>query len=95
MFVRIVPTSILHRRPQVLGSIGATTIVTRGESAGLKYADVDVVYLSPAEGRAAFDKGAVDAWVIWEPYRTSAEMSLAARTLADGSGLVSNHEFFL
>jgi len=31
MFVRIVPTSILHRRPQVLGSIGATTIVTRGE----------------------------------------------------------------
>ena len=30
MFVRIVPTSILHRRPQVLGSIGATTIVTRG-----------------------------------------------------------------
>ncbi len=65
------------------------------ESAGLKYADVDVVYLSPAEGRAAFDKGAVDAWVIWEPYRTSAEMSLAARTLADGSGLVSNHEFFL
>ena len=30
MFVRIVPTSFLHRRPQVLGSIGATTIVTRG-----------------------------------------------------------------
>jgi sulfonate transport system substrate-binding protein len=64
------------------------------ESAGLKYADVDVVYLSPADGRAAFDKGAVDAWVIWEPYRTAAEMSLGARTLADGRGLVSNHEFF-
>ncbi len=64
------------------------------ESAGLKYADVDVVYLSPADGRAAFDKGAVDAWVIWEPYRTSAEMSSGARTLADGRGLVSNHEFF-
>src|SRR5450759_5508922 len=30
MFVRIVPTSVLHRRPRVLGSIGATTIVTRG-----------------------------------------------------------------
>ena len=64
------------------------------ESAGLKYADVDVVDLSPADGRAAFDKGAVDAWVIWEPYRTSAEMSSGARTLADGRGLVSNYEFF-
>ena len=37
MFVRIVPTSILHRRPQVLGSIGATTIVTRGESDSNKH----------------------------------------------------------
>jgi sulfonate transport system substrate-binding protein len=64
------------------------------ENAGLKYADVEVVYLPPAEGRAAFDKGVVDAWVIWEPYRTAAEMSSGARTLADGSGLVSNHEFF-
>ena len=64
------------------------------EKAGLKYADVDVVYLPPADGRAAFDKGAVDAWVIREPYRTAAELSSGARTLADGSGLVSNHEFF-
>jgi tripartite-type tricarboxylate transporter receptor subunit TctC len=30
MFVRIVPTSVLHRRPRVLGSMEATTIVTRG-----------------------------------------------------------------
>ena len=44
--------------------------------------------------RAAFEEGAVDAWVIWEPYRTAAEMSLGARTVADGTGLVSNHEFF-
>ena len=64
------------------------------EKAGLKYADVDVVFLPPADGRAAFEKGAVDAWVIWEPYRAAAEMSLGARTLADGTGLVSNHEFF-
>jgi sulfonate transport system substrate-binding protein len=62
--------------------------------AGLQYADVDVVYLPPADGRAAFEKGTVDAWVIWEPYRTAAELSLDARTLADGSGLVYNHEFF-
>jgi sulfonate transport system substrate-binding protein len=64
------------------------------ERAGLKYTDVEVVYLPPADGRAAFEKGAIDAWVIWEPYRTAAEMSSGARTLADGTGLVSNYEFF-
>src|SRR3989449_10851350 len=64
------------------------------EKAGLKYTDVDVVYLPPADGRVAFEKDAIDAWVIREPYRTAAAMSSGARTLADGTGLVSNHEFF-
>jgi sulfonate transport system substrate-binding protein len=64
------------------------------DKAGLKYTDVEVVSLPPAAGRAAFEKGAIDAWVIWEPYRAAAEMSLGARTIADGAGLVSNHEFF-
>jgi sulfonate transport system substrate-binding protein len=64
------------------------------EKAGLKYTDVELVFLAPSEGRAAFEKGAIDAWVIWEPYRTAAEMSAGARTLADGTGLVSNHDFY-
>jgi sulfonate transport system substrate-binding protein len=64
------------------------------DKAGLKYGDVELVFLPPADGRAAFEKGAIDAWVIWEPYRTAAETSLGARTLADGSGLVSNNDFF-
>jgi sulfonate transport system substrate-binding protein len=33
--------------------------------------------------------------VIWEPYRTAAETSAGARTLADGTGLVSNHDFYV
>jgi sulfonate transport system substrate-binding protein len=64
------------------------------ETAGLTYSDVEPVFLPPAGGREAFEKGAIDAWVIWEPYRAAAEMSLGARTLIDGTGLVSNHEFF-
>lgn len=64
------------------------------EKAGLKYTDVELAYLPPAGGRAAFEKVEVDAWVIWEPYRTAAEMSLSARTVADGTDLVSNYEFF-
>jgi sulfonate transport system substrate-binding protein len=64
------------------------------EKAGLKYGDVDLVFLPPAGGREAFEKGSIDAWVIWEPYRAAAEMALGARTLVDGTGFVSNHEFF-
>jgi sulfonate transport system substrate-binding protein len=64
------------------------------DKAGLEYTDVELVFLPPADGRAAFEKGAIDAWVIWEPYRTAAELSLGARTLADGTGLVSNNDFF-
>jgi sulfonate transport system substrate-binding protein len=64
------------------------------EKAGLKYTDVDLVFLPPAAGRAAFEKGAIDAWAIWEPYRTAAETALGARTLTDGVGLVANNDLF-
>jgi sulfonate transport system substrate-binding protein len=64
------------------------------DKAGLKYADIEPVFLPPADGRAAFEKGSVDAWVIWEPYRTTAEVTLGARTLVDGTGLVSNNDYF-
>ncbi len=65
------------------------------EKAGVKYADVNVVFLAPADARAAFEKGAVDAWVIWDPFLAAAELQIGARVLADGTGLVSNHQFYL
>ncbi|MCP1651155.1 sulfonate ABC transporter substrate-binding protein [Pseudomonas nitroreducens] len=65
------------------------------EKAGLKYTDIQPVYLPPADARAAFERGSVDAWVIWDPYQAAAEKQLAARTLVDGSGLVDNHQFYL
>lgn len=65
------------------------------EKAGLKYADVEPVFLAPADARAAFERGSVDAWVIWDPYQASAEVATGARTLADGTGLAPNHQFYL
>ncbi|PJI51150.1 MAG: sulfonate ABC transporter substrate-binding protein [Pseudomonas sp.] len=65
------------------------------EKAGLKYTDIQPVYLPPADARAAFERGSVDAWVIWDPYQAAAEKQLSARTLVDGSGLVDNHQFYL
>jgi sulfonate transport system substrate-binding protein len=52
------------------------------------------VFLAPADARAAFERGAVDAWVIWDPYQAAAEAATGARTLADGTGIVSNYQFY-
>ena len=65
------------------------------EKAGLKYSDISTVFLPPADARAAFERGSVDAWVIWDPFLAAAEKQLGARVLADGTGLVSNHQFYL
>ncbi|MDO9412661.1 MAG: sulfonate ABC transporter substrate-binding protein [Pseudolabrys sp.] len=65
------------------------------EKAGLKYTDIETVFLAPADARAAFEKGVVDAWVIWDPFQAAAEVATKARTLADGTGLASNHQFYL
>lgn len=65
------------------------------EENGLKYSDIQPVYLPPADARAAFERGAVDAWVIWDPYQAAAEKQLHARTLVDARGLADNHQFYL
>ncbi|WKB54710.1 sulfonate ABC transporter substrate-binding protein [Eleftheria terrae] len=65
------------------------------ERAGLRLADIQPVYLPPADARAAFERGSVDAWVIWDPFLAAAEQQLGARVLADGRGLVANHQFYL
>lgn len=57
--------------------------------------DIQVVYLPPADARAAFEKGAVDAWVIWDPFFAAAEQQIGARVLATGQNLISNHQFYL
>ena len=64
------------------------------EQAGLKYTDIQTVFLAPADALAAFTRGSVDAWVIWDPYEAAAEASTGARILADGTGLVANHQFY-
>ncbi len=65
------------------------------QDAGLQYGDIQSVYLPPADARAAFERGSVDAWVIWDPFQAAAEQQLQARTLRDGKGLVDNHQFYL
>ena len=65
------------------------------EKHGLKYSDIQPVFLPPADARAAFEKGSVDAWVIWDPFLAAVEKQSQARVLVDGRGIVQNYAYYL
>lgn len=65
------------------------------EKAGLKYTDIEPAYLTPADARAAFEGGNVDAWSIWDPYLAVAEEQAGARVLTDATGLAPNRGYYL
>ncbi len=65
------------------------------EAHNLKLSDIQPVYLPPSDARAAFEKGVVDAWVIWDPFLAAAEHQIQARVIANGENLVNNHQFYL
>ena len=63
--------------------------------AGLKFGDIQPAYLTPADGRAAFENGKVDAWVTWEPFLSGVQRQLPTRSLADGKGLAAYQRYYL
>jgi len=66
------------------------------EAAGLQWGDVEATYLLPADAKAAFDGGSVDAWAIWDPYAAVAEDGTGARSIANGeTASHTNRSFYL
>jgi sulfonate transport system substrate-binding protein len=65
------------------------------EKAGIAYHDVKTAFLPPADARAAFEQGGVDAWAIWDPFQAAAEVATSPRELVSGEGLVANRQFYL
>ena len=76
------------------GSSANYLLLAALESARLAYADVEVVYLAPADARAAFQTRRVDAWSIWDPYLAAVQNAEKARVLADYDGLMETHSFY-
>jgi sulfonate transport system substrate-binding protein len=70
-------------------------VVKALEDAGLKYTDIQLAYLAPADARAAFQNGAVDAWAIWDPFFVAAQRQLGARVLTTAKGIVNRHQYFV
>ncbi|PEH82308.1 sulfonate ABC transporter substrate-binding protein [Burkholderia gladioli pv. alliicola] len=76
------------------GSSSNYLLLAALNKAGLRYDEIHPVYLAPADARAAFESGDVDAWVVWDPYYAAAQGSLKVRTLSDYTGLTATYNFY-
>lgn len=65
------------------------------ERAGLKFSDIVPAYLAPADGRAAFERGSVDAWVVWDPFLSAVQRQANARVLSDGANIAQYQRYYL
>lgn len=69
------------------GSSAHNLVLRALNKARLSFKDIQPVYLSPADARAAFEHGSVDAWAVWDPYAALMLSEGRSRLLANGEGL--------
>jgi sulfonate transport system substrate-binding protein len=78
------------------GSSANALLVIALQAGGLQWGDAEPVYLLPADAKAAYEGGSVDAWSIWDPYLAIEETDTNARTIATAGDVDSpNHAFYL
>lgn len=65
------------------------------EQSGLKFKDIEPAYLSPADGRAAFERAAVDAWVTWDPFLAGVQRQSQVRIVSDGRNVADYQRYYL
>ncbi|MBD2297117.1 sulfonate ABC transporter substrate-binding protein [Nostoc sp. FACHB-87] len=77
------------------GSSAHLLLVQALEKGGVKYSEIEPKYLPPADARAAFVKGSIDAWVIWDPFYAAAQKATNARVLVDGTGINKQGGYYI
>lgn len=77
------------------GSSSHNLLLRALQQAGLTFKDITPVYLTPADARAAFAQHNVDAWAIWDPYYSAAQLQGGVRVLKDGTTLNQTGSFYL
>src|ERR1700712_133374 len=77
------------------GSSAHNVTVQTLEKAGLTYADITPVYLTPPDAGPAFANGSIDAWVIWDPYFAIGETKQNGRILVNASEITKSNSFYI
>jgi sulfonate transport system substrate-binding protein len=97
------PGSFIHRLEDLRGkrvgfargSSSHNLTVAALEKAGIRWDEITPVPLPPADARAAFERGALDAWTIWDPFFALAETRPGVRVLSLARGIITQNSFFL
>jgi sulfonate transport system substrate-binding protein len=77
------------------GSSAHNIVVQTLEKAGLIYADITPVYLTPPDAGPAFANGSIDAWSIWDPYFAIGETKQNGRILVNASDITKTNSFYI
>ncbi len=77
------------------GSSAHNLLVAALEKAGLSWSDISPAPLAPADATAAFVKGSVDAWSIWDPYLALAELNDHVRVIVFDKDVHKPNSFFI
>jgi sulfonate transport system substrate-binding protein len=77
------------------GSSAHNLLVAALEKAGIGWSDITPAPLAPADATAAFAKGSVDAWSIWDPYLALAELKDNARVIAFDKDVHKPNAFYI
>jgi sulfonate transport system substrate-binding protein len=77
------------------GSSAHNIIVQALENAGLTYADITPVYLTPPDAGPAFANGSIEAWSIWDPYFAIGETKQNGRVLVNASEITKSNSFYI
>ena len=77
------------------GSSAHNLLVAALEKAGVAWSDITPAPLAPADATAAFVKGSVDAWSIWDPYLSLAELKEGARVIAFDKDVHKPNAFYI
>ncbi|MCK1739349.1 sulfonate ABC transporter substrate-binding protein [Bradyrhizobium sp. 139] len=77
------------------GSSAHNIVVQTLEKAGLTYADITPVYLTPPDAGPAFANGSIDAWAIWDPYFAIGETRQSGRILINAREVTKSNSFYI
>jgi sulfonate transport system substrate-binding protein len=86
----ITDTAGLHGRRVATGrgSIGHSLILAVMRQQGWSKSDLTIVFLQPADAKAALASGSIDAWSTWEPYTSQVEVLDGGRRVTSAAGLL-------
>jgi sulfonate transport system substrate-binding protein len=77
------------------GSSAHNVTVQALEKAGLTYADITPVYLTPPDAGPAFANGSIEAWAIWDPYFAIGETRQNGRILVNAHEITKTNSFYI